>query len=156
MTAGRGAFAFETGEWRVHHRKLRGRLVGSADWVEFSGTTRAWELMEGEANVEDNFLDDPAGAYRAFAYRRTDPETGIWSIWWFDPRLAALELPVHGRFENGIGTFYADDQLNGRPIKVRYIWSGITAKAARWEQAFSPDAGKTWETNWIMTFERTA
>ncbi|TJV23098.1 MAG: DUF1579 domain-containing protein, partial [Mesorhizobium sp.] len=23
-----------------------------------------------------------------------------------------------------------------------------------WEQAFSPDGGKTWETNWIMDFAR--
>jgi hypothetical protein len=39
--------------------------------------------------------------------------------------------------------------FNGKPIVVRYIWSNITADHCRWEQAFSPDDGKTWETNWI-------
>jgi hypothetical protein len=24
----------------------------------------------------------------------------------------------------------------------------------RWEQAFSPDGGQSWETNWKMTFRR--
>jgi hypothetical protein len=26
--------------------------------------------------------------------------------------------------------------------------------ACHWEQAFSGDGGKTWETNWTMTFTR--
>jgi hypothetical protein len=27
---------------------------------------------------------------------------------------------------------------------------------ARWEQAFSEDGGRTWETNWIMDYTRIA
>lgn len=153
-TVGRHDFAFQTGEWRVRHRKLKGRLVGSTEWIEFDGTCRAWELLGGEGNVDDHFLDDPNGAYHAATFRRTDPKTGLWSIWWFDPRFPTLEPPVVGSFKDGVGTFYADDRLNGRPIKVRFIWSGIDARSARWEQAFSADGGKTWETNWTMAFER--
>jgi hypothetical protein len=37
---------------------------------------------------------------------------------------------------------------------VRYIWSRITPNSAHWEQAFSPDAGKSWETNWEMQLKR--
>jgi hypothetical protein len=37
---------------------------------------------------------------------------------------------------------------------MRFVWSGITDTAARWEQAFSADEGRTWETNWIMTMTR--
>ena len=59
-----------------------------------------------------------------------------------------------GRFENGIGTFFADETFRGQPIKVRFLWSNITPTTARWEQAFSPDGGKTWETNWEMDFTR--
>lgn len=150
-----GDFGFQTGEWRVHHRKLKGRLVGSSDWVEFAGTCSAFEVMGGEANVEDNVLDDPAGAYRAAAFRRRDPATGQWSIWWHDGRFpAAGEPPVVGVFEDGVGRFYCDDTLDGRPIRVRFVWSDITETSARWEQAFSADGGETWEVNWVMTFER--
>ena len=59
-----------------------------------------------------------------------------------------------GRFVGGVGTFYNDDTLRGKPIKVRFIWSNITRNAAHWEQAYSPDGGKTWETNWISDFTR--
>lgn len=150
-----GDFGFQTGEWRVHHRKLKGRLVGSTEWVEFGGTCRAFEVMAGEANVEDNLLDDPAGSYRAAAFRRRDPDTGQWSIWWHDGRFpGSADPPVVGVFEDGVGRFFADDVLDGRPIRVRFVWSEIMADSARWEQAFSADGGETWEVNWVMRFER--
>ncbi|WP_374472231.1 DUF1579 domain-containing protein [Phenylobacterium sp.] len=149
-----GDFGFQTGEWRVRHRKLKARLAGCEDWVEFEGTCRAFEVMGGEANVEDNVLDDPAGAYRAAAFRRRDPETGVWSIWWADGRAGGLDTPVRGGFVDGVGTFLARDTLDGRPILVRFVWSEITATTARWEQAFSADEGATWEVNWVMAFER--
>lgn len=149
-----GDFGFQTGEWRVRHRKLGTRLVGATDWLEFGGTCRAFEVMGGEANVEDQYLDDPAGACRASAFRRFDRETGQWSIWWHDARSGVLDPPVTGRFEDGVGTFFAEDWLNGQPIRIRFVWSGITADSARWEQAFSADGGATWEVNWTMAFER--
>jgi hypothetical protein len=35
---------------------------------------------------------------------------------------------------------------------VRFLWTGVTTKTPHWEQAFSDDAGETWETNWLMDF----
>lgn len=151
---GRHAFAFQTGTWRVQHRKRKQRLAGSDEWVNFMGRCSAWELLDGAANVEDQFLDDPDGAYRAAGFRRIDPATGLWSIWWFDGRSSVVEPPLTGSFADGLGTFLAEDQLNGRPITVRYLWSDVDGDAPRWEQSFSPDRGATWETNWIMQFER--
>jgi hypothetical protein len=34
------------------------------------------------------------------------------------------------------------------------LWQSTGEKSARWEQAFSEDAGKTWETNWVMSFDK--
>jgi hypothetical protein len=61
---------------------------------------------------------------------------------------------VVGRFEKGVGTFYADDEFNGKPIRVRYLWTHTPNP--HWEQAFSDDGGKTWETNWTMDFTPSA
>jgi hypothetical protein len=149
-------FAFQTGEWRVLHRKLKQRLVGNNDWFQFDGTCRAWEILGGKGNVDDNWLDDPNGAYAAATVRRMDLKTGVWSIWWVDPRFPGIDQPVHGIFQNGVGIFQGEDVLNGKPIHVRFIWSKITGDHAQWEQAFSPDGGATWETNWVMEFERLA
>jgi hypothetical protein len=89
--------------------------------------------------------------------RAFDPEAGTWSIWWLDGRYPGrIDPPVHGGFKDGVGTFIGDDVLNGKPIKMRFRWTNITPTSAHWEQAFSPDGGKTWETNWSMEFRRAA
>ncbi len=61
---------------------------------------------------------------------------------------------MKGRFVNGVGNFYADGEVNGRQTRTRFTWSQITKTSARWEQSFSYDAGKTWESNWVMEFKR--
>ena len=150
----RHAFAFQTGDWTVQHRQLRHRLVGDSEWIEFGGTCRATELLDGAGNVDDFRIDDPAGAWRAATFRRLDPVSGDWAIYWADARRDGLDSPMRGRFEKGIGTFFGTDRIDGREIRVRFIWSEIGPDSARWEQAFSLD-GESWETNWVMEFTRT-
>jgi len=148
-------WAFLYGRWRVHHRRLVARLAGSADWQEFEGTSELWPLLDGAGNVDDNFLDLPGDPYRAASLRSFDPATGNWSIWWLDGRRpGVLDVPVVGRFEDGVGRFLAHDTFNGTPIVVRFLWTRIDTDSPRWEQAFSADGGTTWETNWEMDFTR--
>jgi hypothetical protein len=59
-----------------------------------------------------------------------------------------------GTFANGVGTFLSDDTFEGKPIKVRGLWSNVTPDSFQWEQAFSVDGGKSWETNWVMRHDR--
>jgi hypothetical protein len=63
---------------------------------------------------------------------------------------------VVGGFVDGVGTFVADDELAGRPIIVRFRWLDTTTPNPKWEQAFSADAGETWEVNWEMRFTPAA
>ena len=113
--------------------------------------------MGGTGNIDDNVLEHPNGTYRAISLRSFDPATGQWAIWWLDGRRPSLvDPPVQGRFAAGVGRFLGEDRLAGRPIRVRFVWSEITARSARWEQAFSADGGTSWETNRIMKSARTA
>lgn len=148
-------FDFLVGNWRVHHWRLKERLAGSHDWVEFEGTSRHWKTMDGHGNVDNNYIGLPGGPYFGVGLRGYDPKTGTWAIWWLDERdPLKIEPPVFGNFRDGVGTFEGDDTFKGKPIKVRFVWSKITASSAHWEQAFSPDGGATWETNWRMDFTR--
>lgn len=147
-------FDFVIGDWTVKHRRLKERLVGSEDWIEFDGTMSTRKILGGDGNLEDNFLDLPGDPYRAIALRAFDALTMQWSIWWLDGRdPARLDVPVVGRFADGKGLFYANDQVGGVPIKIRFTWFSSDIEP-RWEQAFSNDDGSTWETNWTMDFYR--
>jgi hypothetical protein len=148
-------FDFLVGSWTVKHRRLKARLANCTEWEEFGGTCTLWPLLGGAGNVDDNVLEFPGGTYRAATFRAYDPTTGLWAIWWMDGRNPhQLDVPVKGSFKDGIGTFLADDTFDGKPIKVRFLWSRIAADSCRWEQAFSQDGGQSWETNWEMDIRR--
>ena len=137
-------FDFLLGRWRVRHRRLKRRLEGCTDWEIFGGTSEARQLMAGLGNVDDNLIELPAGPYRAVSLRAFDPQTRQWAIWWLDGRAPTqIDVPVRGGFANGVGLFFADDTFEGKAIRVRFTWSGITDASATWEQAFSEDGGNT-------------
>ncbi|MBK7076293.1 MAG: DUF1579 domain-containing protein [Myxococcales bacterium] len=148
-------FDFLFGRWRVAHRRLDARLAGCTTWTEFAGTCATWPLLGGRGNIDDNVLELPSGTYRAATLRSYDAASAQWSIWWLDARDPhRLDPPVVGRFHEGRGRFECADTLDGRPIRVRFDWSVDDPAHPRWEQAFSPDGGATWEVNWQMRFTR--
>ena len=145
-------FDFLFGSWHVRNLWLRKRLVGSNDWEEFQATSVARPLLDGMGN-EDEFRTDHDGGFIGMSFRFFDPIRRRWSIYWADSRRSGeLDPPVFGTFSGDIGVFEGEDEFEGRPIRVRFIWSGTRTRTPRWEQAFSADDGETWETNWIMDF----
>jgi hypothetical protein len=151
----RNDFDFLLGRWHVDHRRLVARLAGNNDWQAFDGTSVTQSILGGMGLVDDNVLNLPSGSYRAAGLRAFNDETRQWAIWWLDARNPhTIDVPVVGGFDGDVGTFVADETFNGKPIRVRFRWTHTRTGAPRWEQAFSPDAGKTWEVNWSMQFSR--
>jgi hypothetical protein len=150
-----GDWDFLVGRWKVKHRRLRQRLVRSTAWDEFDGTLENWPVLGGFGNVGDNVMPMPSGTVRGVGLRAFDPKARDWLSWWLDGRTpAVIATPLRGSFRDGVGTFLGEETVEGRPIMTRVLWSQITPRSARWEQAASVDGGKTWETNWISEFMR--
>lgn len=146
-------FDFLMGRWHVRHRRLKRRLANCTEWDAFPGTASARPLVHGVGNVDENEIDLPGDPYFGVTLRTYDAKSRTWRIYWFDSRdHSAIEPPMVGRFENGIGTFYSEQMFEGRPVRVRFFWTRPTEQTCRWEQAFSPDNGQSWETNWVMDF----
>jgi len=149
-------FDFFMGRWTVQNRRLTERLAGSDEWEEFESTSVAHPILGGLGN-EDEFRTRHAGGFIGMSFRFFDPVKRRWSIYWADSgRPGELDPPVFGTFSGDIGVFEGEDEFEGRPTKVRFIWSGTRTRTPRWEQAFSADDGETWETNWIMDFSPAA
>ena len=145
-------FDFLLGSWNVANRMLRRRLAGSDDWEEFAATAVVRPILDGLGN-EDVFRTEHDGGFVGMSFRFFDPEKRRWSIYWADSRRPGeLDPPVVGCFEGDLGVFHGEDVHRGRPVLVRFTWSRVTTESPRWEQAFSDDGGRTWETNWVMDF----
>ncbi|MDI5976665.1 hypothetical protein [Amycolatopsis magusensis] len=145
-------FDFLLGSWNVANRRLRTVLSGAGDWVEFPGTSTSRSLFDGGGNTDEILF--PTLGTRGFTLRLFDVERRQWALYWSNSQTGRLFPPVFGTFTDGRGDFYGDDEHEGRPIRAHYLWSGITPDSARWEQEFSADGGRTWESNWVMEFTR--
>jgi hypothetical protein len=146
-------FDFLIGRWNVHNRRLREHLRGCSEWQEFPATHSARLLLGGLGN-EDEFRTDFWPGFIGMSFRFFNPATKRWAIYWADSLRGSLEPPVFGGFRGDIGIFEGKDTFEGRPILVRFTWSAVRSATPRWEQAFSPDVGTSWETNWVMEFSR--
>ncbi|MBK6016570.1 hypothetical protein [Streptomyces sp. MBT53] len=145
-------FDFLHREWEVVNRRLTDFLQPGSGWEEFTGVSRCWPLFDGAANVDE--IDMPYLGSKGLTLRLFDPEAELWSLNWSSSRSGKLFPPVTGRFAGGRGEFYGDDTHDGKHVRVRFVWSGVSASGARWEQAFSVDDGASWVTNWTMDFTR--
>lgn len=148
-------FDFFFGRWTGVQHKLKHRLANSNEWEDFESFSVVRPLLGGRANTDTVVLKGEKSV-TGVTFRTYDPTKRQWSIYWVTPQSTTLDTPVVGGFVDGIGTFYGDDTWDGKPIRVRFIWSHIDLTHARWEQAFSTDAGKTWETNWVANFTRSS
>lgn len=152
---GQDDFDWEIGTWRTSVQVLADPLSDSEDeWLQFDGTSAVRPLMDGRANVVELRISGTAGQIAGLNLRLYEPTAQRWSSTFANLRDGMLTPSVYGTFTDGVGTFYGDDQLNGRPIKVRFIVERQGPDRARFEQAFSDDDGATWETNWIAVDRR--
>lgn len=148
-------FDFNFGTWKTHVSRLLHPLSGSATWAEYDGTSNVSKLWNGRASVFELEVDGPAGHIEGVGLRLYNPQSHQWSLNWASSRDGTLQQPMIGGFKDGRGEFYDQETFNGTVIFSRNGFYDITSDSSRFEQGFSNDWGKTWETNWIMTFTRT-
>jgi len=152
---GRTDFDFLIGIWNVQHRRLKERLKGCTEWEEFGGTGTVRHILGGLGNMDEFTMDRTSGRVQAVTVRLYNPVHDEWSIYWAtDSRPGRMDVPMVGRFNGSQGEFFSQELFEGRHIFSRFIWTPNSAEACHWEQAFSDDGGKNWETNWTMTFTR--
>ena len=148
-------FNFLIGDWNVHNRRLKRRLAHSDALLEFEATD-SFRALPGGPGTEEHYATDFWKGYTALGLHLYDPEHRSWVLYWADNRNVpgTMQALARGGFVDGVGVFCAPDTFNGMPITLRIVWKRIDARHVRWEQAFSTDRGRSWETNWTMDFRR--
>lgn len=151
---GQHDFDFEIGTWKTRLSRLVRPLTGSTEWVRYEGTTVVRKVWNGRANMVELEVDGPAGHIQALSLRLYNPQSHQWSLNFSNSRVGTMAVPAVGGFSGKRGEFFNPDSLDGRAILVRFVISVITPDSCHFEQSFSADGGKTWESNWIATDTR--
>jgi hypothetical protein len=148
-------FDFEFGSWKAQLR-IRQRLSGSDAWTELNGTSVVRKIWDGRANAGELEVGNATTHLVGLTMRFYNAKTQQWNIYWSNANDGAITgAPMVGNFANGRGEFYGTDVANGATVYARFIFSDITPTSFKFEQSFSPDGGKTWETNWTAIFTKT-
>jgi hypothetical protein len=148
-------FDFLVGDWHVDNERLKNPLTGSGAWYRFEGTSKVRQLWGGVANLDEYVGNSPEGLIRGLTVRLFDPAANQWRIYWANGSEGLFGTPMIGSFTEGRGEFFDQEFFEQRSIFVRFVWTTQSRTTCRWEQAFSEDGARTWETNWIMTFTRS-
>lgn len=148
-------FDFEFGPtWTAHLRLLGHRLVGAHDWIDFHGTLLTHKLWSGQGNMSELVVTNGKANIVGGALHLYNPGTRQWSVWFANAITGTLGVPSVGHFANGQGVLYDREMQNGRMVTVRQIFSNVSAHTFNFDQAFSVDNGKTWETNLTIRYTR--
>ena len=153
-TSSQNDFDFLVGKWLLKDKKLKSRLTGSNEWIEFESTVEMRKLLNGIGNMDIYRTTFDGKPFEGIAIRLFNPKTKLWSIYWADSNVGVMDPPVVGSFEGTIGKFYCKDKFKGKDIVVAFIWDKTDPVNPVWSQAFSPDNGKTWEVNATNTSHR--
>jgi hypothetical protein len=151
---GQHDFDFHFGRWKTHASRLLHPLSGSHQWVEYEGVSVVRKVWGGLASLFELDVTGPAGHIEGAGLRLYDPASRQWSLNWASTNVPRITTPMIGEFRAGRGQFFDHEIYDGRGILARNGFFDITTDSSRFEQAFSVDGGKTWETNWVMTFTR--
>jgi len=147
-------FDFNFGVWKTHIRRRQNPLTGSRTWTDYDGTSVVSKVWGGRASLFELEATGPTGHIEGVGLRLFNPQSHQWSLNWTNSTDPVMTTPMVGRFVHGQGQFYDQEEFRGRIIMSRNGFSDITPDSSRFEQAFSDDAGRTWETNWVMRLTR--
>src|SRR5690606_23780333 len=135
--------------WKTHVRRLQHPLSGSSEWVEYEGTSIVRPIWDGRGNTVELDVSGPAGRIEGLSLRLYNPQSRQWSLNYASSAGGTLGVPTVGAFANRRGEFYDHESIDGRMVLVRNVITDETPRSIRFEQAYSTDGGKTWETNWV-------
>jgi hypothetical protein len=151
---GQHDFDFTIGNWKTHITRLQKPLSGSTIWIEMEGTKTEWKIWNGRAHLEEIEADGPTGHMEGLTLFLYNPQAHQWNQTFASSRDGTLGNPMTGAFKDGRAELVGLDSFNDKTILVRGTWSDITQDSHKFEQAFSEDGGKTWETNFIALLTR--
>ncbi|HEY1889156.1 MAG TPA: hypothetical protein VGG63_02025 [Steroidobacteraceae bacterium] len=144
-------YDFNMGHWSTRIRAVENPLSAPGVWSNLQGTHVVYRVWGDWANIGQLEVDGPGGHIEDMALRTYDRKTHQWRVYFANSKTGTLDPPMVGEFKNGVGTFVFLDEMEGKTVLVRNVWSDITSKSCHQDWAISTDGGKTWIPTWAST-----
>lgn len=145
-------FDFLQGKWRVLNTRLVNWLSNCHDWMEFESFHVEQKRNKGLGNIAIHQYVLDRNFFERSIMRSYNPQFDFWKIDRMDGTMNLLMSPLQGTFWRNKGSFLSKGIFNTVEVLIWVEWTKITNTYVTWEQAFSTDNGRTWETNWVMDF----
>ena len=150
-----GDFDFNIGHWKTDIRAAMSPLASPGSWTHLQGTHVVYRVWDDWADIGQLEVDGPGGHVEYLALRLYDRQSHQWRVYFANGKAGTLEQPMIGEFKDGVGTFVGLDEMDGKTVLIRNVWSGITPRSCDQDWAISVDGGKTWVPTWISKDTRT-
>jgi hypothetical protein len=141
-------FDFNLGHWRTRIRAVLDPLSAPGVWSNLRGTHVVYRVWDDWADIGQLEVDGASGHIEDLALRLYDRKTHQWRVYFANSDSGTLDPPMIGDFKDGVGTFVFLDEVEGKTVLVRNIWSDITSRACRQDWAISADGGRKWLPTW--------
>ena len=142
-------FDFLEGEWDAVCR-----VPLENGWAEAPGSLKATRALDGKIFVERFDGIYHGGRLQGLGLRAFNRETREWEHTWTDSLQPGHFHVWKGVFRDGKIDLFGEWTDDGKPVRSRLTWSGITPDSAHWESSRSSDGGKTWKLHWVIEFRR--
>jgi hypothetical protein len=142
------------GTWKAHTKYRAHPFAGSDTWIESDGSEIFQKLWDG-AMLELSEGPSANGPVGLMLYTY-NPQGHQWYVYFASSKDGKVGLPNVGEFRNGRGEFFVQDTLNGKSLLNRYVWSQITSSSPHFEESWSSDGGRTWESVRIVDLARVS
>ncbi len=145
-------FDFWIGTWDVNLKVLQSDL----SWKSHAqAEAQIFRILNGKAILELWSAGEKSIIGQSIRYY--NPEKDKWDLFlnWPGKERSGTGA-MEGAFHHGRSEFFVERARDSIQTIERYTFSDISYERLRWDDGYSTDGGKTWRSNWIMEFHRTA
>ena len=147
-------FDFWIGEWDVLNRN---RPAEENRWYDTgTATARVYPVVAGCGLVE-HWRGHAYGDFlEGFSLQAFNPQLGQWELVLLWPNSGPPRFgELAGGFRHSRGEFYSRGlTAEGDTTVTRFSFSDVTPNSLRWQDGFSTDNGRSWNSGWIQEFTR--
>jgi len=148
------SFDFWIGEWDVLNRNRPGE---ESRWYDTgAATSRVYPVVAG-CGIVEHWRGHAFGDFLVgFSLRAFNPQLGQWDLVLLwpnsgEPRFGAMA----GGFRHTRGEFFSRGlSAEGDTTLTRMTYSDVAPNSLRWQEESSLDDGMSWQSSWIMEFNR--